>query len=88
MAGLNAWIKQNVGVLILIATLSAGILSTWNKFSQAAEQTWRTAAEFQEHKFDSTRHIDPARDEQRMREIIRRIDELERKLDQLILQSR
>lgn len=79
----NSWIRSNLGVVLVIATMAIGIVSQWVQMQNSIALGIDTAARLRAHELDTDRHVDHVRDESRYQETLRRLDRMENKLDSL-----
>jgi hypothetical protein len=78
---MNAWVKANLSVLISIMTIIVLMTLQWAGFQQTAKLAAETERRLRLHEQDVGRHVDPQRDELRWRDLLRRLDRIEDKLD-------
>lgn len=94
------WAANNIGTLIIIATMIFGGVAAWVLYGADIRQLKKDLAEvkgtlhevekiMREHMSDTSLHIDPHRDEKRWddlkSEIFRRFDGMEGKIEKLML---
>ena len=73
--------RPDFGIIITIVLVAAGIIAQWTIVAQKTAEIDAIKAQLEVHRLDSRHHVDPERDETRWQELIRRLERIEKKLD-------